>query len=77
MMLEFRVYFLQGDAIIAADVIQAASDTEAADRATQAIDSYPWARSLIPDRLEVWQGKDLRQTRPYIMETLASRVRAG
>ena len=63
-MLEFRVYFLQGGSIIAADVIEAATDTEAADRATQAIGSYPWARSLIPDWLEVWEGQKLRQSRP-------------
>jgi hypothetical protein len=64
MMLEFRVYFLQGGSIIAADVIEAATDTEAAEKATQAVGSYPWATSLIPDRLEVWQGQNLRQSRP-------------
>jgi len=63
-MLEFRVYFLQGGSIIAADDIQAATDAEAADAATQAIGSYPWARSLIPDRIEVWQGQKFRQSRP-------------
>jgi hypothetical protein len=63
-MLEFRVYFLQGGSIIAADVIEAANDSEAAELATQAVGSYPWARSLIPDRLEVWQGQNLRQSRP-------------
>ena len=64
MMLEFRVYFLQGGSIIAADVFHAATDTEAADLATRAVGSYPWASSLAPDRLEVWQGQNLRQSRP-------------
>lgn len=63
-MLEFRVYFLQGGSIIAADVIEAATDSEAAELAAQAVGSYPWASSLIPDRLEVWQGQNLRQSRP-------------
>jgi hypothetical protein len=69
-MLEFRVYFLQGGSIIAADVIHATNDTEAADLATQAVGSYPWASSLIPDRLEVWQGQNLRHSRPMLRHGL-------
>ena len=71
MMLEFRVYFLQGGSIIAADVIEAATDSEAAELATQAVGSYPWATSLIPDRLEVWQGQNLRQSRPMSRKQVA------
>ena len=69
-MREFRVYFLQEGSIIAADDIQAANDTEAADIATQAVGSYPWASSLVPDRLEVWQGQNLRHSRPMLRTRL-------
>jgi hypothetical protein len=58
------VYFLQGGSIIAADYFCAADDTEAAELATQAVSSYSWANSLIPDSLEVWHGQNLRHSRP-------------
>ncbi len=57
----FRVYFMAGRSIIAADVIEAATHDDAADSAVRAISTYPWAQKLAPDGLEVWQGTTLHQ----------------
>jgi hypothetical protein len=54
----YRVYFLAAQSIIAAEMIDAHSPSEAAAYGTRMAPSSPW-RSLSPDRLEVWQGANL------------------
>lgn len=51
----YRVYFLSGTSIVAAEMIEARCHNDAARSARSAIGSFPW-RKLNPDRLEVWQG---------------------
>ena len=60
----YRVYFMDGRSIIAADVIEAESHDNAAVRAVSAMGSYQWSRKLAPNRLEVWQGEAFRYSTP-------------
>jgi hypothetical protein len=57
----YRVYFLSAQSIIAAEMIEARSPTEAAAFGTRMVSSSPW-RNLTPDRLEVWQGTNFYHT---------------
>ena len=52
----YRIYFMDSRSIIAAEMIEAASYREAATSAVNGLGRYPWARTLSPVRLEVWQG---------------------
>jgi hypothetical protein len=52
----YRVYFMDSSSIIAAEMIEAANDRDAATCAVNGLGRYPWARALMPVRLEVWQG---------------------
>ena len=58
----YRVYFMEGRSIIAAEMIEAASHNEAAQSAIREMTSYPWAHKLVPTGLEVWRGATLQQT---------------
>ncbi len=51
----YRVYFMCGKSIVAAEVVEARGYADAADLATGASGAVRW-RTLHPDRLEVWQG---------------------
>jgi hypothetical protein len=61
----YRVYFLSAQSIIAAEMIDAVSPTEAATVGTRMVSSSPW-RDLGPDRLEVWQGAKFYHTGPVV-----------
>jgi hypothetical protein len=54
-MQSYRVYFMYGKLIVAAEVVEALGAADAANLATVASSGVPW-RKLNPDRLEVWQG---------------------
>jgi hypothetical protein len=54
-MQSYRVYFMCGKLIVAAEVVEARGSADAANLATVASSGVPW-RKLNPDRLEVWQG---------------------
>jgi hypothetical protein len=60
----FRVYFLDGKSIIAADTIEAETDSDAAVRAVRAMSSYQWTGKLAPTGLEVWYGAKLQRSAP-------------
>jgi hypothetical protein len=51
----YRVYFMCGQAIVAAEMVEARGHADAANVATGALSAVPW-RTLSPDRIEVWQG---------------------
>jgi hypothetical protein len=57
----YRIYFMDGRSIIAADMIEATSDSEAAQSALRGIAAYPWSRRLMPTGIEVWSGATLHQ----------------
>ena len=57
----YRVYFLAAQSIVAAEMIEAFSPSEAAAFGRRMAPSSPW-RSLSPDRLEVWQGAKLHHS---------------
>ena len=56
----YRVYFMDGRSIIAADTIEAETYSKAALSAVRAMGSYRWWGKLAPNRLEVWQGETFR-----------------
>ena len=58
----YRVYFMDEGAIIAADMIEAASHGDAAKSAVRGLGAYPWAGKLTPTRLEIWQGATFHQS---------------
>lgn len=57
----YRVYFLDGRSIIAAEMIDALSHGEAAHSAVRGLPAYPWARGWPPTAIEVWRGTTLHQ----------------
>ena len=59
---EYRVYFMQGRSIIAAEVIEAPDHDKAAQAAVRGIAGYPWARTLVPTGFEVWHGRTFHQS---------------
>jgi hypothetical protein len=69
----YRVYFMRGNSIVAAEMVEARCHAEAADSATHAMGSFPW-RTLNPDRLEVWQGATFHQAAVIGQCRKASRV---
>jgi hypothetical protein len=62
----FRVYFMDGKSIIAADTIEAETHDNAANSAVRAMGSYQWAGKLAPNRVEVWQGEQFRYAGPIL-----------
>jgi len=55
----FRVYFLIGRSIVAADTIDTESHTDAAAAGAAGIGAYPWAK-LPVNSLEVWERAAFR-----------------
>jgi hypothetical protein len=49
----YRIYFMCGKSIIAAEMVEARGHADAANLAAAAVN--PW-RKFNPDRFEVWQG---------------------
>ena len=67
----FRVYFLNGRSIVAAETIDAESHIDAAATGAAGIGAYPWATKLSINNLEVWE----RATFWYAMQVAPTQLR--